>query len=267
MTANIRGISANLIANFFTIVCPAARWSWDRTAIDRPLTLKVIQGYRAKFRRELSRHGEGRCLDRIEIDRLANWRIHFFLLNEEALVILGNAVANLSGTAWGIGEAATFDPREFVISRLERLEKEARLTGQEPWWDDAAAAGEASPGSDIQDLTFCCQNHNPRYHYRMINAVIYARTSPDCPMSAEAQIARLTSSAVDQGWMVGKVFVDRPLAWRKGRGRRPGEDALRAAIKCGDFQTVFLWSIDRIGRPLVELVGFLEMCRTADVGL
>jgi hypothetical protein len=144
VTPNVRGIAANLIANFVTVLLPAARWSWDRTAIDYPLTLEVMQGYRVQLRLELSRHGEGRCLDRIEIDGLGNWRIHFFPLNEEAIVMLRNAVANLSGAAWGAGEAATFEPREFVLCRLGCLEKEGRLRGREPWWVDAATATEVS---------------------------------------------------------------------------------------------------------------------------
>lgn len=102
----------------------------------------------------------------------------------------------------------------------------------------------------------------------MINAVIYARTSPDCPMSAEGQIERLKGVATEHGWTVSKIFVDRSTpAKTKGRERRAGEDGLRAAIQVGGTQKVLLWSIDRVGRSLVELVGFLEMCRVGGVGL
>ncbi|MEA2788276.1 MAG: hypothetical protein QOG73_682, partial [Acetobacteraceae bacterium] len=34
--------------------------------------------------------------------------------DQEAIVILRNAATNLPGPGWGVGEAATFDPREFV---------------------------------------------------------------------------------------------------------------------------------------------------------
>jgi DNA invertase Pin-like site-specific DNA recombinase len=101
----------------------------------------------------------------------------------------------------------------------------------------------------------------------MMDVFIYARTSPDCSVPAEGQAERLTAVAADHGLSVSKIFVDRPMPTKKGRERRPGEDALRAAIQCGGVEKVLLWSIDRIGRSLVELVGFLEMCRAGGVGL
>ena len=101
----------------------------------------------------------------------------------------------------------------------------------------------------------------------MINAVIYARTSLDCPMAAEGQIERLNAVAGEHGWKVSKIFVDRPMPAKKGCERRAGEDALRASIQDGGVKKVLLWSIDRLGRSLVELVGFWEMCRTAGIGL
>jgi DNA invertase Pin-like site-specific DNA recombinase len=97
----------------------------------------------------------------------------------------------------------------------------------------------------------------------MINAVIYARTSPDCSMAAAGQIDRLKAIAAQQGWTVSKIFVDRPMPTKKGRERRPGEDALRAAIQGGGVQKVLLGSIDRLGRSLVEfgrVVGDVPHC-------
>ena len=98
-------------------------------------------------------------------------------------------------------------------------------------------------------------------------AVIYARTSPDCPLSAEDQIERLNAVAADRGWMVANVFIDRPAMARTGRGKRPGETALLDAIRGGGVEMVLLWSIDRVGRSLVDFVGFVEACRTASVTL
>lgn len=106
MTPNVRSLTANLVANFVTVVVPAPEWAWDCTKAHRHLTLNEIEEYRSGFRRELSRHGEGRCLDGVEIDASGNWRIHFFSLNEEAVSILADAAAKLSDVAWGVGEAA-----------------------------------------------------------------------------------------------------------------------------------------------------------------
>jgi len=101
----------------------------------------------------------------------------------------------------------------------------------------------------------------------LINAVIYARTSPDCPVSAEDQIEALKAIAADRGWLVTKVFSDRPTPLKKGRERRPGEDAMLDMVSAGGVQKVLLWSVDRVGRTLVELVGFIEMCRMVGVGM
>jgi DNA invertase Pin-like site-specific DNA recombinase len=101
----------------------------------------------------------------------------------------------------------------------------------------------------------------------MINAVIYARTSPDCPVSTEDQIEVLNTIAADRGWTVSKIFSDRPMPVKKGKERRPGEDGLLDMIRASGVQKVLLWSVDRVGRSLVELVGFIEMCRIAGVGL
>ena len=100
-----------------------------------------------------------------------------------------------------------------------------------------------------------------------MNAAIYARTSPDCPISAADQIEHLKVVAAENGWTVTNVFTDRPMPVKKGKERRPGEAALLDTIRGGSVQKIPLWSVDRVGRSLVDLVGFIETCRTAGVGL
>jgi DNA invertase Pin-like site-specific DNA recombinase len=98
-----------------------------------------------------------------------------------------------------------------------------------------------------------------------IRAAIYARTSPDCPLSADEQIERLQAIARERGWTAMPAFIDRPATVKKDR--RPGEVTLINAIRSGLVDKVLLWSIDRVGRSLVDLVTFMEACRTADVSL
>jgi DNA invertase Pin-like site-specific DNA recombinase len=97
------------------------------------------------------------------------------------------------------------------------------------------------------------------------NVAIYARTSLDCTVSAEAQTQHLKTIAAELAWTVGEVFTDRQATVKKDR--RPGEMALLQAIRDGGVDRVLLWSIDRVGRSLVDLVGFLETCRAGGVGL
>jgi DNA invertase Pin-like site-specific DNA recombinase len=101
----------------------------------------------------------------------------------------------------------------------------------------------------------------------MTVTAIYVRTSPDCPVSAEDQIAHLKAVATDYGWTVSQIFSDRPTSVRKVRDQRPGEAGLIAAIKAGDVQQVLIFGIDRIGKSLVELVSFFEVCRAAGVSV
>jgi DNA invertase Pin-like site-specific DNA recombinase len=98
-----------------------------------------------------------------------------------------------------------------------------------------------------------------------IRAAIYARTSPDCPISADEQTERLHAIAGERGWMVIHTFIDRPAAVRKDR--RPGELALIEAIRSGVVEKVLISGIDRVGRSLTDLVTFMEVCRTAGVSL
>ena len=96
-------------------------------------------------------------------------------------------------------------------------------------------------------------------------AVIYARTSPDCPVSADQQVQHLERIAAERGWTVAQVFIEHPATAK--RDRRPGEAALLHAVRSGDVEKVRIFGIDRIGRSLAELVTFMEACRTAGVSL
>jgi DNA invertase Pin-like site-specific DNA recombinase len=100
-----------------------------------------------------------------------------------------------------------------------------------------------------------------------INAIIYARQSADCPLPAEEQVTSLRKVAADNGWMVAKVFIDRPTTAKKKCERRPGQTALIQAIRSGGVQKVLMWGLDRLGRSLVDLVAIMETCRACDVGL
>jgi DNA invertase Pin-like site-specific DNA recombinase len=84
-------------------------------------------------------------------------------------------------------------------------------------------------------------------------------------MSADEQIAHLTTVANERGWTVTQVFTDRAATVR--RDRRPSELALIDAIRSGGVEKVLVSGIDRIGRTLADLVTFMEVCRMAGVSL
>ena len=65
----------------------------------------------------------------------------------------------------------------------------------------------------------------------MKRVAIYARSSPDCPVSADEQIENLTTVAVERGWTVTHVFTDRPTTVQEGPGAPPRELSLIEAIR------------------------------------
>ena len=101
----------------------------------------------------------------------------------------------------------------------------------------------------------------------MKRVAIYARSSPDCPVSADEQIKHLTTVAIRRGWTVEHVFADRPTAVKKDQDRCSGELALVDAIRSGAIDRVLVWSIDRIGKSLADLVTLMETCRAAGVAV
>ena len=100
-----------------------------------------------------------------------------------------------------------------------------------------------------------------------ISVAIYARSSPEYPLSAGEQIASLRTIAADNGWLIAKVFIDRPTTTKKGRERRPGQAALIEAIRSSGVQKVLMCGVDRLGRSLIDLVACMNVCRTQGVEL
>jgi len=98
----------------------------------------------------------------------------------------------------------------------------------------------------------------------MVKCAIYARSSPDCPATVRDQIDHLMAVAGERGWAVMNVFQDKPTPAKKP-DRRPGEKAMIAAIRGCAVDRVLVWSIDRIGRSLVELIEVLNACRALGV--
>ena len=63
------------------------------------------------------------------------------------------------------------------------------------------------------------------------------------------------------------VYKDHGVSGAKGRDKRPGFDALHKAAIRREFDVVMAWSVDRLGRSLQDLVGFLSEIHAAGVDL
>jgi len=97
-------------------------------------------------------------------------------------------------------------------------------------------------------------------------AAIYLRVSTD-RQTLENQRQALQGVAERRGWEVVAVYSDAGISGAKGRADRPGlDDMLKAAIK-GGFDVVMAWSIDRLGRSLIDLLGTIQHLEGCSVDL
>ena len=95
---------------------------------------------------------------------------------------------------------------------------------------------------------------------------IYARVSTDT-QTTENQLQELRAVAERMGWIVIGEFVDQAISGSKGRDKRPAFDKLMLGASRKDFDLVAAWSVDRLGRSLQHLVGFLGEIQAKNVDL
>jgi DNA invertase Pin-like site-specific DNA recombinase len=95
---------------------------------------------------------------------------------------------------------------------------------------------------------------------------LYARVSTTGQSTAN-QLLELHQAAERLGWEVVAEFVDHGISGAKGRQDRPRFDALLKGVARRDFDVVAAWSVDRLGRSLVDLIGFLQELNAVGVDL
>lgn len=95
---------------------------------------------------------------------------------------------------------------------------------------------------------------------------IYARVSTD-GQDAENQLAELRTVAQRHGWEIVQTYVDHGISGAKGRDKRPQFDAMLKAANRRQFDLIASWSVDRLGRSLQDLVGFLSELHAKGVDL
>ena len=95
---------------------------------------------------------------------------------------------------------------------------------------------------------------------------LYVRVSTD-HQSVKNQEIELQVVAERHGWQVVTVFKDQGISGAKGRDQRPGFDKLLKAVSRREFDMVAAWSVDRLGRSLIDLVGVLQELHAKHVDL
>jgi DNA invertase Pin-like site-specific DNA recombinase len=91
----------------------------------------------------------------------------------------------------------------------------------------------------------------------MKRAFLYLRVSTLDQTTAN-QERELREIADRIGCEIVKVYKDHGISGAKGRNGRPAFDSLCKAAARREFDMVMAWSVDRLGRSLQDLVGFLS---------
>ena len=104
---------------------------------------------------------------------------------------------------------------------------------------------------------------NVKRHKRV---ALYVRVSTD-HQSVRNQEIELQAVAERHGWQVVSVYRDQGISGAKGRDKRPGLDKLLQAVARKEFDMVAAWSVDRLGRSLIDLVGILQEFHAKHVDL
>ncbi len=99
-----------------------------------------------------------------------------------------------------------------------------------------------------------------------MNVALYARVSTD-GQTVENQLQDLEAVAKREGWQIVEQFIDKGISGAKGRDGRPAFDRLCKGVVRGEFDLVASWSVDRLGRSLQDLVGFLNELQSKKVNL
>jgi DNA invertase Pin-like site-specific DNA recombinase len=97
----------------------------------------------------------------------------------------------------------------------------------------------------------------------MRRAAIYLRVSTG-GQTTENQQRDLEAVAEQRGWSVVATYEDAGISGAEGRAKRPGFNRMLKDATAGKFDIVAAWSVDRLGRSLQDLIGFLSELHSTD---
>jgi DNA invertase Pin-like site-specific DNA recombinase len=95
---------------------------------------------------------------------------------------------------------------------------------------------------------------------------IYLRVSTDS-QTTENQRRELKAVAKRSGWKVVDFYEDAGISGAKGRDKRPSFNRLLKDATARKLDMIAAWSVDRLGRSLQDLVGFLNELRSLQCDL
>ena len=95
---------------------------------------------------------------------------------------------------------------------------------------------------------------------------VYARVSKTS-QSVERQISELEIVAARNDWEIVDRYIDHGISGAKGRDQRPELDRMMKDSTKRKFDVVMVWSIDRLGRSLQNLMEILNDLKSKNIDL
>ena len=90
-----------------------------------------------------------------------------------------------------------------------------------------------------------------------MRAAIYLRVSTD-EQTTDNRERELRATAERAEHEIVAIYRDAGISGTKGRDKRLGFDAMHKDAARRRFDVVMAWSVDRLGRSLQDLIGFLS---------
>ena len=90
-----------------------------------------------------------------------------------------------------------------------------------------------------------------------MRCAIYTRVSSGSQETSN-QLHTLREIAKMKGLTIVKEYTDDGISGAKGRDQRKGFDELLKGATRKEFDVIFVWSVDRLGRNLEDLISFLN---------
>ena len=100
----------------------------------------------------------------------------------------------------------------------------------------------------------------------MRRAALYLRVSTN-EQTTENRERALREAAGRMRCEVARVYSDHGVSGAKGRDKRPAFDRLCRDAARREFDIVMAWSVDRLGRSLQDLIGFLSEIHSLHIDL
>ena len=101
---------------------------------------------------------------------------------------------------------------------------------------------------------------------KQMRAALYLRVST-AGQDVANQRRELEAIAEARGWSVVAVYADEGISGSKGRDKRPQLDAMLNDATKRRFDIVMVWSVDRLGRSMDDLIDSMQTVKAARVDL